>query len=93
MIEKLKVFDATTGDTVFEVGGHRGNILAVAWNREGTRIASGGVDKLVRIWDAGTGRLVNTLYGHIGFIGSVEWNPQRDLLATASSDGTIRIWG
>ena len=51
---KLRIFN-TSGHCLTTFHGHTGNILAVAWNRDGTQLVSTGVDGTVREWDAQTG--------------------------------------
>jgi WD40 repeat protein len=38
--------------------GHTGGVLDVAWNPDGTRLATGALDGTVRLWDAATGQEV-----------------------------------
>jgi len=63
----------------------------VAWSPDGTLLASGGSDELVRIWDvrAGTSRV---LEGHQGWVSAVAWSPDGSRLASAGDDERIRLW-
>jgi len=65
---------------------------SVAWSPDGGRLASGGVDGMVRIWDADTGRKIAELRGHDSGVKCVTWSPDGRRLASASRDKTCRIW-
>jgi WD40 repeat protein len=52
------VWDAATGREEHTLRGHAGPALAVAFLRDGTRLASGGFDGTARVWDPATGRAV-----------------------------------
>ncbi len=41
-----------------------GRVRSVAWNPDGTTIASGSDDKTIKLWNAQTGQCVSTLSGH-----------------------------
>jgi len=43
--------------------GHSDCVVAVAFSRDGKRIASGSQDNLVKIWDTGTGAEVSSFVG------------------------------
>ncbi|KAJ7844004.1 WD40-repeat-containing domain protein [Mycena olivaceomarginata] len=68
-------------------------ILSVAFSPDGTRIASGSVDKTIRVWDAATGQQVgDPLAGHTSSIRSVAFSPDGTRIASGSHDETIRVW-
>jgi toxoflavin biosynthesis protein ToxC len=50
----IRIFDLT-GRCLKVLRGHTGNILTVAWTRDGGRLVSSSVDGTVREWDAGSG--------------------------------------
>jgi WD40 repeat protein len=64
----------------------------VAFNPDGTRLASAGNDKTVTVWDAATGQEVLTLTGHASVVQSVAFSPDGQRLASASEDRTVKVW-
>jgi WD40 repeat protein len=62
----------------------------VAWNPQGTQLASAG-DMAVRLWN-GQGIPMGTLTEHSKNILSLGYSPDGKLLATAAEDNTARIW-
>ncbi|GIK64871.1 MAG: hypothetical protein BroJett018_26650 [Chloroflexota bacterium] len=73
--------------------GHEEAITSVAFNADGTVIATGSLDGTVRLWDGETGELLNTLEGHIDTVSGVAFNPDGTLLASSGWDGSLRLWG
>jgi WD40 repeat protein len=72
--------------------GHRNSVYAVAYNREGTLLATGGADGTLRIWDARSYQPTGEpLRGHRGAITQVTFAGNGRVI-TASRDRTIRIW-
>jgi WD40 repeat protein len=51
----VEIRDATTGDLVRSFHGHDGFITDLAFNHDGTLLATTGTDSTARIWDATTG--------------------------------------
>ena len=41
-----------------------GRVRSVAWNPDGTKIASASDDKTIKVWNAQTGQFASTLSGH-----------------------------
>jgi WD40 repeat protein len=86
----LRVWDAGDWKQLHALQGRSG--WALAWSRDGKRIASGGGNPDIGIWDAIAGRELLCLSGHTGAISSVAWSRDGNRVASASRDGTLRIW-
>ncbi|MHB8599187.1 MAG: WD40 repeat domain-containing protein [Ktedonobacteraceae bacterium] len=90
----VKVWNATTGQTLLTYSGNPGSseAYALAWSPDGKWLASGGDDKTVHVWNASTGQTLMLFKGHTDIIWSVAWSPNGKELASSSQDGTVRIW-
>ncbi|MEV5650259.1 hypothetical protein AB0L57_18585 [Nocardia sp. NPDC052254] len=73
---------------------HRGGLNAVSISRDGTLIATGGDDQIVRILRVRGDRAeeVSAMSGHTSTIRSVSFDPTSHLLATGADDQTVRLW-
>ncbi len=74
------------------LNGHKDWVLSVMFSPDGTRLATGGNDKIIRLWDVGTGRLLGSLGGHGYAINAVTYSPDGKWLASAGVDGSVRLW-
>lgn len=79
----------------FELVGHQGPVLTAQFDSNGTRIASGGVDRNILLWHLPIANTVNeanygVIKGHKGAVTCVQWND--DHLLSASSDATVGYW-
>jgi WD40 repeat protein len=74
--------------------GHKGGVTTIAYSPDGTKIASGSVDRSIHVWDASTGEPLNDepFEGHMSCVTSVAFSPDGLRLASASEDETIQIW-
>ncbi|HJU03827.1 MAG TPA: WD40 repeat domain-containing protein [Nitrospiraceae bacterium] len=72
--------------------GHSHGVWAVAFAPDGSTLASGGVDRLIRLWDIETGRMLKSLRGHTQDIRAAVFTPDGQTLVTGSDDRTIRMW-
>ncbi|KAH9902857.1 Poly(A)+ RNA export protein [Cubamyces lactineus] len=73
--------------------GHQGPVLNVCWNKDGSKILSGGADNAGRMFDVTTGQS-SQVAQHDAPIRVVRWieSPQGGVLATGSWDKTIKYW-
>ncbi|MBI1311729.1 SUMF1/EgtB/PvdO family nonheme iron enzyme [bacterium] len=86
------IVDAKTYATKHELPHNKAHVTRVAWSPDGTWLATGATDKLVRVWNVATGKIEHELAGHTGTIWSVAWSPDGTRLASAAEDKTVRLW-
>jgi WD40 repeat protein len=97
----VRVWDAETGKILASVPAKPDNgplglysflISTLDWSPDGTRIATGSMDRSLRIWDSATGKLIAESKRHAGWIGGVAYSRDGTRVATGSEDRTVRIW-
>jgi len=86
------VWRADTGELVAELTGHTAGVSGVAFNQDGTRLATSSYDRTARVWRVDEKRAVAILTGHLADVNSVEFSPDGRRVLTASSDGKARVW-
>ena len=64
----------------------------MGWSPDGTRLATGGDDGVVRVWDPVAGVPVVILAGHDESVDAVGWSPDGTRLATGGDGGVVRVW-
>jgi hypothetical protein len=72
--------------------GHTGEVFAVAFHPDGTRLATAGRDGAVWLWDLARGDEVVRLPGHKSYVWSLAFNRDGTTLASGSGDATVRLW-
>lgn len=74
-----------------EFHGHRGEVLALSWSRNGYLLSSS-VDKTARLWQVGQDQC-RGVYSHNNYVTCVEFNPMDDnFFISGSIDGKVRLW-
>jgi WD40 repeat protein len=93
----VRIWDPASGSEVMTLKGHEGTVLALAWDPELNRLASGGadeegkVDKTILIWDLASG-IATPLEGHLDRVLSLAFSPDGNSLASGSADRTTILW-
>ncbi|MGB7323434.1 MAG: serine/threonine-protein kinase, partial [Rubripirellula sp.] len=72
--------------------GHAGEVACVAFSPDGSRIASGSSDNVIKLWESKSGRELGTLKGHTKSVASVAFSPDGKRIASGSWDNTIKLW-
>jgi WD40 repeat protein len=72
--------------------GHTDEILCLAFNSTGDKVASGSSDRNIKIWDTNEAFETQNLSGHKGEITCLAFSPAKNILVSGSSDNTIKFW-
>lgn len=72
--------------------GHSNAVQALATDRSGTWLASGGADKTVKLWNLDTGEVKATYRNHSDFVSALAVTDDGTLVASATLDGRVRLW-
>lgn len=89
----VEIWDAITGEYMFWLKGHTGNVRKLAFSRDSRFLATASQDSTAKIWNIQARRPIQTLAGqHEGVVSAVGFNPQGDRIVTAGHDRTARIW-
>lgn len=67
-------------------------VTSVCISPDGSLVAAGSLDTVVRIWDVQTGILVERLKGHKDSVYSVAFTPDGRGLVSGSLDKTLKYW-
>jgi WD repeat-containing protein 48 len=68
----------------------KGSVYALCTN--GSILASGGPESVVRLWDPKSGQSITKLVGHTDNVRSILISGDGGTLMTASSDQTVKVW-
>ncbi len=91
------VWDATTGESLLTLSGHRSRVWDVEFSPDGSLLATGSEDGTAAIWDGETGERLLTLPGHeANSWVFADFSPDGAKLLTSDGGpgdaGTARLW-
>lgn len=74
--------------------GHEATFVnALAFNPDGSILATGSHDKTIRLWNVETGEQIgNPLLGHTELINSLAFSPNGNIIASGSWDDQVILW-
>ncbi len=72
--------------------GHSAPVRGLAYNPDGSILASASDDATIMLWQTSTGQGLNQLTGHTGGVRALDFYPDGSVLASASDDGNIGLW-
>ena len=75
-----------------ETGWTYGVVEGLAWNGDGSRLASSSEDGTIRLWAGEPLETVAILTGHAASVDGIAWHPDGERLVSASADQTVRLW-
>lgn len=90
----VRLWNAATGaaaENPWE-NGPRGEVFALAFSRDGQRLACAKADHTVELWHVATRQLVARLQYHERLADKITLRPDGAQLATAGQDGLVAVW-
>lgn len=92
---KVRVFDAATCSTRFQLAGHPQRIGSVAFNKSGTALATGDDSARIYLWNPKTGQKIREFprdKGHTKGIIGIAFSSDGSRMATVGNDDVIKVW-
>ncbi|HPF39386.1 MAG TPA: serine/threonine-protein kinase [Phycisphaerae bacterium] len=91
-LAQVNIIDDIGSDDVRSFGESEGVFRSVIVSPDGSRIITGGRDRMIRVWDAGSGAELVQLRGHLDSVDGLRFCAGGECLFSCSGDYTIRIW-
>lgn len=85
------LWDVESGELSAALTGHEGAVHGLAFNGDGTMLATASQDTTVRLWDIAAGEHLTTLSGHRSNVRAVAFSPDGETLVTGGHI-TVRLW-
>jgi WD40 repeat protein len=90
---ELKLWNVADGQLVRTISpGHSDTVFGLEFSPDGTLLASGAADRIVKVFEVGSGALANSFEGHTHHVLDVAWRGDGKMLASAGADCVIKFW-
>lgn len=89
--QSIRLWDLSSGQAIRTIH-NSSRVWTIAFNPDGTLLASGGQDSVVRLWDITTGQCIGMLSENEDWVWTVAFSPDGRLLACGCEDYSIRLW-
>jgi hypothetical protein len=91
--KEVLIYNLKTFERLYSFEAHTDAVNAVAFDKSGDFLISGGKDAYLKIWNVNNGfELIKEIPAHNYAIYTIQFNYDGSLFATASRDKTIKIW-
>ena len=80
----------TTGSAVNQP--QDAGVTSVSISPDGTMVAAGSLDSIIRIWEIASGTLLDSLQGHRDSVYSVAFTPDGKGIVSGSLDKSLKFW-
>jgi WD40 repeat protein len=71
---------------------HGDAVLSLSFSADGTRLVTGGADRLVRVWDAARQTEIAALEGHAAQVLGVAFNTNATQVVSGAADRELKVW-
>jgi WD40 repeat protein/DNA-binding SARP family transcriptional activator len=86
-----EIRDVNTGQLVHTLTGHDDDVNDVAYNTEGTKLATASDDGTIKVWDPNTGLEQISLSNDTALY-SLEFSPDGRFIAAGTQDSRVKVW-
>lgn len=87
----VRLWEIPSGKSLGILEGHKSWLVTSTFNKDGSRLATSGVDRQIKIWDWKGQREVLSLAGHNNSISHLSFTANDELLS-GDTNGSIRSW-
>ncbi len=88
----VRIWDIASRAILHDLRGHSDSIIAADLSADGSMLATGSYDRLVKLWDLNKAIEVRTLKEHTDAVHAVAFAPDGRTVASASGDRTVKLW-
>lgn len=88
---EVQIWEIASGSLVRSIKASRDTLYGVSWSDDGTRLAVGGADKLVRIFEAATGNEIAQCDNHLDWVFGTAFTHDGTRIVSAGRDGAVKL--